>query len=77
MYTMFNLHKLFVYLLDVCKYTCIFSVTNLCLQVVVRSELFDRNTIMLVAVGILIQGKYDLPYSYYGADQVAHFCTDL
>ena len=61
MYTMFILHKiLFVYLLDVCKYTCTFSVTNLCLQVVVRSELFDKNTIMLVAVRILIQGKYDL-----------------
>ena len=48
------------YLLDVCKYTCTFSVTNLCLQVVVRSELFDKNSIMLVAVRILIQGKYDL-----------------
>ena len=47
-------------LIDDCKYTCTFSVTNLCLQVVVRSELFDKNTIMLVAVRILIQGKYDL-----------------
>ena len=45
---------LFVYLLDVCKYTCI----NLYLQVVVRSELLDKNTIML-AVRIVIQGKYD------------------
>ena len=63
---------LFVYLLDVCKYTCTFSVTNLCLQVVVRSELFDKNTIMLVAVRIL-----NMIYSYYGADQVAHFCADL
>ena len=56
MYTMFILHKfyLFIYLMS----------ANILvpsqLQVVVRSELFDKNTIMLVAVRILIQGKYDL-----------------
>ena len=36
-----------------------FSFTNLYLQVVVRSELFDKNTVML-AVRILIQSKYDV-----------------
>ena len=59
MYTMFILHKfyLFIYLMSANT----FSVTNIfCLQVVVRSELFDKNTIMLVAVRILIQSKYDL-----------------
>ena len=60
MYSVYFAYILFVYLLDVCKYICTFSVTNLCLQVVVRSDLFDKNTIMLVADRILIQGKYDL-----------------
>ena len=62
MYAMFILHKfyLFIYLMSANILFCTFSVTNLCLQVVVRSGLFDKNTIMLVAVRILIQGKYDL-----------------
>ena len=60
MYTMFILHKFYLFIYLMSANMCIFSVTNLCLQVVVRSELFDKNTIMLVAVRILIQGKYDL-----------------
>ena len=50
----------FIFLLTYClQITCIFSITNLCLQVVVKSVLFDKNSIML-AVRILIQGKYGL-----------------
>ena len=60
MYTMFILHKFYLFIYLMSANTCTFSVTNLCLQVVVRSELFDKNTIMLVAVRILIQDKYDL-----------------
>ena len=63
---MFILHKLylFIYLMSAD------IITNLCLQVVVRSELFDKNTTML-GVRIPIQDIY------YGADQVAHSCADL
>ena len=53
MYTMFILHKcyLFIYLMSA---NILVPSQSLCLQVVVRSELFDKNTIMLVAVRILI-----------------------
>ena len=77
MYTMFILHKfyLFIYLMSADILACTFFITNLCLQVVLRSELFDTNTIML-AVRILIEGKYMI-YIYYGTDQIAHSCADL
>ena len=63
MYTMFILHTfyLFIYLMSAD------ILVPLCLEVVVRSELFDKNTIML-AVRIRF---------HYGADQVAHSCADL
>ena len=54
MYTMFILHKFYLFIYLMSANILVPSVTNLCLQVVVKCELFDKNTIMLVAVRILI-----------------------
>ena len=59
MYTTFILHKFYFFNYLLFADILVFSITNLCLQVVVKSVLFDKNSIML-AVRILIQGKYGL-----------------
>ena len=62
MYTMFiqNTFYLFIYLMSAGILVPSLSQINV-LQVVVRSDLFDMNSIVL-AIWILIQGKYDLYY---------------